>query len=63
MGDQLLVSVVHRLSELVNVSASIGIAMYPNHGADMETLLKHADDAMYQAKYSGRDYDVIAGGK
>lgn len=36
------------------VSASIGVAMYPADGRDMETLLHRADMAMYQAKSGGR---------
>jgi predicted signal transduction protein with EAL and GGDEF domain len=40
--------------ELV-VSASIGIAVYPDDGDDMEILLKHADVALYQAKNAGRN--------
>ncbi len=32
------------------MSASIGIALYPQHGEDEETLLRHADVAMYAAK-------------
>jgi diguanylate cyclase (GGDEF) domain len=39
----------------VFVSASIGIATYPADGADLESLLKNADMAMYQAKKNGRN--------
>ena len=35
---------------LCKVGCSIGIARYPAHGVDSETLLKHADEAMYHAK-------------
>lgn len=37
------------------VRASIGIALYRDHGSDIETLLKNADMAMYEIKASGRD--------
>ena len=37
------------------VSCSIGIAVYPEHGADRLTLIKHADIAMYEAKEKGRN--------
>ncbi len=37
------------------LTASIGIALYPEDGEDAATLLKHADTAMYHAKDSGRD--------
>lgn len=37
------------------VTTSIGIAVYPDDGADAATLLKHADTAMYHAKDQGRD--------
>lgn len=40
--------------ELV-VTASIGIAMYPDDGKDLETLFKSADAAMYLAKQNGRN--------
>lgn len=36
------------------VTASIGVSMYPEDGADAETLLKNADTAMYSAKFNGR---------
>lgn len=39
----------------VNISASIGIAIYPDDGDDFEALLRHADAAMYDAKMSGKN--------
>lgn len=36
------------------VSASIGVALYPDHGRASEALLRHADTAMYQAKGTAR---------
>jgi len=39
----------------LKVGSSIGIALYPQHGVDNSTLLKHADTALYQAKDSGRN--------
>lgn len=37
------------------VTASVGVARYPDDAGDAETLLRHADSAMYQAKRDGRD--------
>ena len=45
----------HLESRDVVLTTSIGIALYPNDGEDAETLLKHADTAMYHAKNEGRD--------
>jgi diguanylate cyclase (GGDEF)-like protein len=50
----------------VCVSCSIGAAFFPHDGTDAETLLKHADAAMYEAKergpgrlrYYGLEFDV-----
>lgn len=44
----------------INVSGSLGIALYPDHGGDMETLMNKADAAMYQAKRSGNNIYVIS---
>ena len=41
----------HRL----DISCSIGVAIYPEHGSNEEQLLKHADIAMYHAKQNGRN--------
>ena len=38
----------------LSVTASVGVAMFPADGRDMETLLQRADMAMYQAKSGGR---------
>lgn len=38
----------------LSMSVSIGITLFPEHGRDAETLLKHADTAMYEAKREGR---------
>ncbi|OLC53286.1 MAG: hypothetical protein AUH92_06260 [Acidobacteria bacterium 13_1_40CM_4_69_4] len=38
----------------VVVTGSIGISLFPHDGADVETLLKNADSAMYHAKDAGR---------
>ena len=39
----------------LNISASIGVAVYPEHGSDEKLLLRNADIAMYHAKKIGRN--------
>ena len=39
----------------INIGASIGIATFPRDGKDYQTLLKHSDMAMYQAKEEGKN--------
>ncbi|WP_130470571.1 EAL domain-containing protein [Candidatus Magnetaquicoccus inordinatus] len=56
----------HLEEGIAEVSASIGITIYPRDGADMDQLLQSADTAMYHAKNSGRnsfsffDYAMMA---
>ena len=38
----------------INISCSIGIAVFPDHGENELTLIKNADDAMYSSKSHGR---------
>jgi diguanylate cyclase (GGDEF)-like protein/PAS domain S-box-containing protein len=39
----------------LSIGCSLGISIFPEHGADSETLIKHADAAMYGAKDGGRN--------
>jgi diguanylate cyclase (GGDEF)-like protein len=44
----------------LDVSGSIGIAIYPQHSRDVEALIRRADVAMYSAKESGGGYEVYS---
>lgn len=58
--------VTHLGQELPPVTVSIGVAMFPQHGGLGESLLRHADAALYRAKHAGRNrveaatLDVVA---
>ena len=41
--------------KVIPMTTSIGLASYPQHGTDAESLLLAVDDALYQAKHLGRD--------
>jgi diguanylate cyclase (GGDEF)-like protein len=41
--------------EMLQVTLSIGVSLYPDDGRDAETVVKHADTAMYYAKRGGRN--------
>ena len=57
----------HRLNQpfnldgghVVSISSSAGVAVFPEHGSDEETLREHADRAMYRAKAQGRNRVVL----
>jgi diguanylate cyclase (GGDEF)-like protein/PAS domain S-box-containing protein len=61
---------IHVQSLPIGIEASIGIAIYPDHGEDAQTLIQRADVAMYDAKRDGctytfydddaHDYDVTS---
>ena len=44
----------------VNITASVGVGLYPAHGEEGETLMKSADLALYEAKHSGKNNYRIA---
>jgi diguanylate cyclase (GGDEF)-like protein/PAS domain S-box-containing protein len=47
---------------IVHISGSVGIALFPGDGEEIDTLLKHADIAMYHAKQLGRNgYQFFSG--
>ncbi len=57
--DQRLVSLVRQPHQVdgaeLHISCSVGVAVFPDDGNDIDQLMRHADVAMYQAKNSGRD--------
>ena len=65
-GDKEIREAAHRILQLVatpltqvpdatSISASMGVTLFPNDDADPDTLLRHADQAMYHAKESGKN--------
>jgi diguanylate cyclase (GGDEF)-like protein/PAS domain S-box-containing protein len=58
VADKILASLrkpYHLNKQPINVTVSIGSSMYPHDGKNVESLLEHADSAMYRAKKLGRD--------
>ncbi len=61
-AEKVAQNIIHELAqsfrigkETVYISASIGITLYPSDAAELESLLKNADQAMYAAKNQGRN--------
>jgi diguanylate cyclase (GGDEF)-like protein len=44
---------------VLKISVSIGSTLYPSDDADLDTLLRHADQAMYQAKLAGKNQPIF----
>jgi len=53
--------VQHRRQQLGAVTASLGVACFPEHGFTGSAVIRNADAALYRAKKAGRDRVVIAG--
>ncbi|QQX79647.1 EAL domain-containing protein [Shewanella sp. KX20019] len=58
---EILERIIHSISatyfideHLINISASIGVSLSPLDGVELDTLLRQADQAMYQAKQEGK---------
>ena len=47
-------------SDVKRVTASIGVAVFPDHGQELDDVVAAADHAMYQAKRDGRDRIAVA---
>lgn len=48
---------------IAHLTASIGVAAYPDHGKDRDTLLKMADETMYDSKKNGKNRVTIVGSR
>ena len=66
IADQLRQRIVNLVvpvgSSVTTVTCSFGIASYPDNGTDIKTLLVAADEALYEAKNSGRNRVIHASG-
>ena len=52
--------VKHQNLDHASVTASIGVATFPDHGLDINDLIKAADAALYRAKALGRNRTELA---
>jgi diguanylate cyclase (GGDEF)-like protein len=48
-------SLVGHIQTVAPVTASAGVATFPNHASDLNSLIKAADEALYESKRAGRD--------
>ena len=54
-------SPLHLGDKTIGMTVSIGVACFPDHGSDFETVLKKADDAMYVSKKEGKNRVTLSG--
>ena len=55
-----LLNLIHLGRALGAITASLGVALYPDHASDADALLRSADESLYKAKDGGRDRVVIS---
>lgn len=55
VGKPILWESTDDISNEAHVGASIGVAVYPEHGETLDALLSSADEAMYQSKHDGKN--------
>ena len=60
MDELTTIDIVHEGQRLPNITASIGIAIFPDHGKTPDRLLAQADVALYRAKSLGRNRAEVA---
>ena len=58
-AEAALLSVNHANRDLGAITLSLGVAIFPDHGAEAAALIKAADIALYQAKSGGRNRVVM----
>lgn len=52
--------IMHNGTLLRKITASLGVACFPDHGTTDDTVMKAADTALYEAKHAGRNRVVVA---
>ena len=59
-AESIRVDIERARDALFGVTASFGVAMFPDHGADAGALMRAADSALYEAKQAGRNRVAIS---
>jgi diguanylate cyclase (GGDEF)-like protein len=61
--EELEKTVFHSTQGPFQVTCSLGVAMFPTHGATWDTIYKATDEALYASKHGGRNRSTLAGTK